>query len=31
VRATLGALLKYREDQVTAERDVLPGLLARLP
>jgi MoxR-like ATPase len=30
VRATLGALLKYREDQVTAERDVLPGLLARL-
>ena len=24
VRATLGALLKYREDQVTAERDVLP-------
>jgi len=30
VRATLGALLKYREDQVTAERDVLPGFLARL-
>jgi MoxR-like ATPase len=30
VRATLGALLKYREDQVTVERDVLPGLLARL-
>ena len=30
VRATLGALLKYREDQVTAERDVLPGLLAGL-
>jgi MoxR-like ATPase len=29
-RATLGALLKYREDQVTVERDVLPGLLARL-
>ena len=29
-RATLGALLKYREDQLTAERDVLPGLLARL-
>jgi MoxR-like ATPase len=28
-RATLGALLKYREDQVTVERDVLPGLLAR--
>ena len=30
VHATLGALLKYREDQVTAERDVLPGLLAGL-
>ena len=30
VRATLGAVLKYREDQVTAERDVLPGFLARL-
>ena len=30
VRATLGALLKYREDQVTAEREVLPGLPARL-
>ena len=29
-RATLGAVLKYREDQVTAERDVLPDLLARL-
>jgi MoxR-like ATPase len=30
-RRTLGAVLKYREDQVAAERDVLPGLLARLP
>jgi MoxR-like ATPase len=29
-RATLGAVLKYHEDQLTAERDVLPGLLARL-
>jgi MoxR-like ATPase len=29
-RATLGAVLKYREDQETVERDVLPGLLARL-
>jgi MoxR-like ATPase len=28
-RATLGAVLKYREDQETVERDVLPGLLAR--
>ncbi len=27
---TLGAVLKYREDQDTVERDVLPGLLARL-
>jgi MoxR-like ATPase len=29
-RATLGTVLKYREDQVTVERDVLPDLLARL-
>jgi MoxR-like ATPase len=28
--ATLGTVLKYREDQVTVERDVLPDLLARL-
>ncbi|HST67433.1 MAG TPA: MoxR family ATPase [Mycobacteriales bacterium] len=28
-RATLGAVLKYREDQELVEREVLPGLLAR--
>jgi MoxR-like ATPase len=29
--ATLGAAVKYREDQVRVERDLLPGLLERLP
>jgi len=29
-RSTLGTVLKYHEDQVRAERDVLPELLSRL-
>ena len=30
LRATLGAVIKYHEDQLRVERDLLPGLVARL-